>query len=245
MKWLIIIVCGFFLSLGIIIRADVLSGENFDVYYKASDKRLAQDVLNYANSAKVMIEDSLGYSLQKISINLERPPVDRYSRDYKAYINKAYYDPIPLRRQAFPNKVIAHELIHIATYQMLGDKKALEMPRWFFEGLSAYLSGYPRGIPIHKLVSNGELLPLNKLRGDWGNPIGKLAQTGYSEGRLTVEYLVSKKEGILQKILQMMKNQKSFSDAISTYYEISLQDFEKQAFDYLYHIGENKGVGKN
>jgi len=233
----IITFCGLLINLSLISRADVLPSENFDVYYKASDKRLAEDILNYANNAKAMINDKLGYSLQKISINLERPPVDKYSRDYKAYTNKAYYDPIPLRHQAFPNKVIAHELVHVAMYQMLGEKRFHETPRWFFEGVAAYLSGYPQGIPIRKLANSGELLPLNKLRGDWGNPIGKLAQTGYAEGRISVEYLVSKKKDVLPKLLQMIKDQKKFAEAISVLCETSLQDFERQAFDYLYHVG--------
>jgi len=166
------------------------SSSGHDVWtldFSPGDEELAEAVLKYAEATCQLVKDKLDWDMQPVTIHLARPPRDDYSRDYASQRDRAWFDPVMLRDKdpRLQFMIIAHELIHSATYQIMGIT-AKELPNWFYEGLAVYLSGYDQDLELRGLKEEGLLVAMHTLRYR-GRPKGLRAKQIYAQGWYAVQ----------------------------------------------------------
>lgn len=133
----------------------------------------------------------------------------------------------------FP-KLVLHELIHIFVGEL--NRQAIDIPRWFNEGIAIYLSKDPDfagGQAISKALISNSILALDEID-DVLNFHKEKARLAYEESYSVFLFIEDKfgKEWIFE-LLGNLKQQPNFNQAFLQTFDMDLIDFEWEWMQFL------------
>jgi hypothetical protein len=190
----------------------------FTLHAAPADEALAQRVLAWAEEGRGTIEALLGMRLRTITIYLARPPDGHKARDFRGFVDQAYFDPRALRRAGENGRpIVMHELVHTAERQLLGATPG-RVPKWFSEGLAIWISGERiEEEAIHRALACGMLPPLAEFYREWGPPEGPRARLGRAVAGSFWRFVAERcGRDTSRRILGAVKQGRTFAQAFAT-----------------------------
>jgi len=203
----------------------------FNIKYDGEEKRqLGDKVLDIMNAAYSNVNGELGYyPREPINVILYTRKQFTDLTDAPAWSGGVFDGNIRVPvgggniDQTTLAAVLHHEYTHAVVHMIVGHG----LPTWLDEGIAQYEEHWVR--TPRQTISSNVLIPLSALSGSFmgiGDTAG--AELAYSESLSAVNYYIDR-FGIysLTKMLKLMGEGKSLSDAMDDAAGVTLEDFEK------------------
>ncbi len=125
------------------------------------------------------------------------------------------------------NKIILHELVHIAIARLFGKTR---VPRWFHEGTAMALSGeisIEDQILLSRALITGKMLPLDSI--DFVNRFDQWkARLGYSQSHAVVRFLINiYGMEMIPELLKASRKTRRFEDACVQSFGLTTREIEE------------------
>ena len=144
---------------------------------------------------------------------------------------------IPVQGLTSVTPELARELKHELTHSFVGQKTHYRAPTWLQEGLAQWMEGSRSGAFARFLVDsskNGTLPTLASLNGSWIGYSGESASVAYGWSLAVIESIIDRGGmGDINRLLDAMASAPSPQDAVQQSLDMSYDELQQQAVDYL------------